>query len=110
VHFCLIVVKRISLHSYDKVSINSNVYNFITVAKRVFIPLSCISLNFLEFQAIEKTILIYVLNHRLIKKGVNKQIKLFSLVRVEQAINLWAFPLLSKSLLLVCIFIVLIHV
>ena len=38
-----------------------------------------ISLYFLEFQAIEKTTIIFVLNHRLIKKSVNKQIKLFSL-------------------------------
>jgi len=45
----------------------------------LFIPLFCISSHFLEFQAIEKTTLIFVLNHRLIKKGVNKQIKLFSI-------------------------------
>jgi len=77
VHFCLIVVKRISLQSYDKVSINSSIYN-LTVAKCVFIPLFRISPHFLEFQAIENTALIFALNHRLIKKGVNKQIKLFS--------------------------------
>jgi len=54
VHFCLIVVKRISLQSYDKVSINSSVYN-LTVTKRVFTPLLHISPHFPEFQAIEKT-------------------------------------------------------
>jgi len=53
-YFCLIVVKRIWLQSYDKVSINSSVYN-LTVAKRVFIPLLRISPHFLEFQAIEET-------------------------------------------------------
>jgi len=38
------------------------------------------------------------LNHRQIKKAVNKQIKLFG---VKQAINLWAFPLGNKSIVLV---------
>jgi len=110
-HICqcifLIVVKKNSLQSYDKVSINSSVYNFSTAAKcaRNFIPLFCISPHFLDFQTIEKTTLIFILNHmhRLIKKGVNEQIKLFHLVRMEQAINLWVFPLGSKSFILVFI-------
>jgi len=34
-------------------------------------------------------------NQRLTKKGVNKQIKLFS----PQAINLWAFPLGNESII-----------
>jgi len=51
------------------------------MCKILYIPLFLISLYFLEFQAIEKTTLIFVLNHRLIKKGVNKQTKLFSLGR-----------------------------
>jgi len=44
----------------------------------------------------EKTTLTLVWNQRLIKKDVNKQIKYFHLVSVEQAINLWAFPLGSS--------------
>jgi len=45
----------------------------------LFILLFHFSPHFLEFQAIEKTTSIFVLNHRVIKKGVNKQIKLFLL-------------------------------
>jgi len=71
-------MKRILLWSYDEVSINSSVYNFSTATEILFIPLFHISLHFLELQGIEKTTLIFILNHRLIKKGVNKQIKLFS--------------------------------
>jgi len=55
--------------------------NFSTATKcfKKFIPFFRISLHFLEFQAIEKNHINFVLDHRLIKKGVNKQIKLFSL-------------------------------
>jgi len=51
---------------YDKVNINSNVYNFSTATKCAKIHL---------FHSVNIT---FVVNHRLIKKGVNKQIKLFS--------------------------------
>jgi len=63
------------------------------MCKKLFITLFCIILHFLEFQAIIN----FVLNHRLIKKDVNKQIKLFSLGKGGASINLWAFPLGNKS-------------
>jgi len=67
-----------------------------------FIPLFHISPHFLEIQAIEKNIN-FVWNHRLIKKvSINKS-NYFYLVRVEQAINLWAFPLGFILVFIYCI-------
>jgi len=90
-----------------EISINSSVYTFSTAANCIKIFIYSIipyqSAFSIEFQAIEKTTLIFALNHKLIKKGVNKQIKLFYLLRVKQAIKLWAFPLENKSFILVFI-------
>jgi len=81
-HFCLIVVKKNSLQSYDKVSINSSVYNFSTATKciRNFIySIILYQSTFSKVPSHRKNHIIFVSNYRLIKKGVNKQIKLFLL-------------------------------
>jgi len=76
-------VKKILLQSYDKVSINSSAYNFSIAAKCVtnfiysIIPYQ--PAFFIVPSHRKNHINFFVLNHRLIKKGVNKQIKLFSL-------------------------------
>jgi len=62
-------MKKISLQSYDKVSINCSVYNFSTAGKCVVIPYQS---AFSRVPSHIKTKLNFVLNHRLIKKGVNQ--------------------------------------
>jgi len=90
VHFCLI---EISLQNYDKVSINS-VYTII-ITKCVKNCIYSIILHQSVFSRVSshrKTTLTFILNHRLIKKGVNKQIKLFSLGKGGASHYLRDFP------------------
>jgi len=81
VHFYLIFVKKNLLQSYDKVSINISVYNLNSckMCKNFIYSIIPYQSAFSRVPSHRKNHISFVLNHRLIKKCVIKQIKLFSL-------------------------------
>jgi len=96
-----ILVHCDSLQSYDKVNINIVVYITSTAAKCVKFIYSIIPYQsaFSRVPSHRKNHINFVLNHRLIKKvSINKS-NYFHLVKVEQAINLWVFPLENESII-----------